>query len=131
MTLINGELKLYDPQFHFTVLGKGKYTYLFLCHWHKPYFSLAATSSVLPATYQNRFSFKPPSESLSIPLSCTFLPARTPIRMKKRFQKIPRWNIDILKLSIVCLCWFSKLNSDWLLEAMPLKFGYPIIPIFH
>jgi hypothetical protein len=25
----------------------------------------------------------------------------------------------------------AKLNSDWLLEAMPLKFGYPIIPIFH
>jgi hypothetical protein len=53
---------------------------------------------------------------------------------KKRFQKIPRWNIDILKITSYCLYVYAglaKLNSDWLLEAMPLKFGYPIIPIFH
>jgi hypothetical protein len=30
-----------------------------------------------------------------------------------------------------CLCWFSKTNSDWLLEAMPLKIWLPIIPIIN
>jgi hypothetical protein len=48
--------------------------------------------------------------------------------MKKRFQKIPRWNIDILKLLLAIVYVYAglaKLNSDWLLEAMPLKIWLP------
>ena len=37
---------------------------------------------------------------------------------------IPKWNIDSIKL-MLCIVWFyaglAKLNSDWLLEAQPLK----------
>jgi hypothetical protein len=47
---------------------------------------------------------------------------------KKRFQKIPRWNIDILKLLLAIVYVYAglaKLNSDWLLEAMPLKIWLP------
>ncbi|KKM86983.1 hypothetical protein LCGC14_1273500 [marine sediment metagenome] len=43
---------------------------------------------------------------------------------KKAFQKIPRWTGDSIKflLSIVYLfAGLAKLNSDWLLKAMPLK----------
>ena len=43
---------------------------------------------------------------------------------KYRFEKIPKWSVDALKLllSIVYLyAGLAKLNSDWLFEAMPLK----------
>jgi hypothetical protein len=45
---------------------------------------------------------------------------------KKRFQK--NWNIDILKLLLAIVYVYAglaKLNSDWLLEAMPLKIWLP------
>ena len=44
------------------------------------------------------------------------------------FQKIPSWNIDILKLLLAIVYIFAglaKLNSDWLLGAMPLKIWLP------
>src|SRR3970282_377974 len=43
---------------------------------------------------------------------------------KLRFQKIPTWNIYILKLLLAIVYFYAglaKLNSDWLIEAMPLK----------
>jgi hypothetical protein len=48
--------------------------------------------------------------------------------MKRNAQKIPRWNIDILKLLLAIVYVYAglaKLNSDWLLEAMPLKIWLP------
>ncbi|MGC4039247.1 MAG: HTTM domain-containing protein [Flavobacterium sp.] len=44
------------------------------------------------------------------------------------FQKIPRWNIDILKVLLGIVYFYAglaKLNSDWLFEAMPLKIWLP------
>ncbi|MGV8992484.1 MAG: HTTM domain-containing protein [Flavobacterium sp.] len=44
------------------------------------------------------------------------------------FAKIPRWNTDILKvlLAIVYIyAGIAKINSDWLLEAMPLRIWLP------
>jgi hypothetical protein len=45
-----------------------------------------------------------------------------------RFQYIPKWNIDALKL-LLCIVYFyaglAKLNSDWLVDAMPLKIWLP------
>jgi hypothetical protein len=41
---------------------------------------------------------------------------------------IPQWNIDVIKL-IVCILYFfaglAKLNSDWLLHALPIKIWLP------
>jgi Vitamin K-dependent gamma-carboxylase len=40
------------------------------------------------------------------------------------FQKTPRWNVDILKMLIGIVYFYAglaKINSDWLLQAMPLK----------
>ena len=47
---------------------------------------------------------------------------------KIAFQEIPRWNIDILKLLLGIVYFYAglaKLNSDWLIDAMPLKIWLP------
>jgi hypothetical protein len=47
---------------------------------------------------------------------------------RKAFQKIPRWNIDAIKLLLAIVYFYAglaKLNSDWLLRAMPLKIWLP------
>ncbi|MEZ4877169.1 MAG: HTTM domain-containing protein [Flavobacterium sp.] len=44
------------------------------------------------------------------------------------FQYIPKWNVDILKVFIAIVYFYAglaKINSDWLLEAMPLKIWLP------
>ncbi|MFD2602680.1 HTTM domain-containing protein [Flavobacterium suzhouense] len=46
---------------------------------------------------------------------------RNPVRS---FGQIPRWTIDILKLLLAMVYFYAglaKLNSDWLVNAMPLK----------
>lgn len=70
-----------------------------------------------------------------------FLPAGTcfsvdtyknPIRA---FGQIPRWTVDILKLLLAIVYFYAglaKLNSDWLVNAMPLKIwlsGHSDLPI--
>jgi len=58
-----------------------------------------------------------------------FLPANASYSLdsiirNKSFKLIPKWNIDTLKL-MICIVYFyagiAKINSDWLLEAQPLK----------
>ena len=57
-----------------------------------------------------------------------FLPAHASLSVdaprKKLSPLIPQWNIDAIKL-MLSIVWFyaglAKLNSDWLLEAQPLK----------
>lgn len=45
-----------------------------------------------------------------------------------RSQFVPKWSIDAIKL-MLCIVYFyaglAKLNSDWLIEAMPLKIWLP------
>ena len=44
------------------------------------------------------------------------------------FAKIPRWNIDILKVMLAIVYFYAglaKINSDWLIEAMPLRIWLP------
>jgi len=46
----------------------------------------------------------------------------------KDYQKVPTWTIDSLKLLLSVVYIFSglaKLNSDWLIKAMPLKIWLP------
>lgn len=48
---------------------------------------------------------------------------------KIAYQKIPRWTTDILKLLlgiVYCYAGLAKINSDWLLKAMPLKMWLPV-----
>jgi hypothetical protein len=47
---------------------------------------------------------------------------------KLAFAKIPRWNIDVLKVMLAVVYFYAglaKINSDWLLEAMPLRIWLP------
>lgn len=44
------------------------------------------------------------------------------------FAKTPRWNLDILKIMLAVVYFYAglaKINSDWLLEAMPLRIWLP------
>ncbi len=71
-----------------------------------------------------------------------FLPANAYFSLDARrnpslaFQYIPRWSIDAVKLLLGIVYFYAglaKLNSDWLIEAMPLsiwlpsKYSLPII----
>jgi hypothetical protein len=47
---------------------------------------------------------------------------------RKLLPQIPQWNIDVIKL-LLCIVYLyaglAKLNSEWLLEGMPLKIWLP------
>ncbi|GEQ86730.1 type I deoxyribonuclease HsdR [Patiriisocius marinistellae] len=54
----------------------------------------------------------------------------------RHFATVPRWTIDVIKALLFIVYFYAglaKLNSDWLLEAMPLKIWLPSkydIPFF-
>lgn len=141
-----------DPAFHFTYFGfdfvkpLGPYTYLLFAVCAASAFMLAAgwfyrQASLLlflsftyielmdKATYLNHYYF--------ISLMCLlliFLPANRSFSLDLRFRRvseavyIPAWNTDALKLmmGIVYLyAGLAKVNSDWLLHALPLKIWLP------
>lgn len=63
-----------------------------------------------------------------------FLPAHAYFSLDARrkprlaFQEVPKWTIDVLKLLLAIVYFYAglaKLNSDWLLSAMPLKIWLP------
>lgn len=63
-----------------------------------------------------------------------FLPANAAFSVdayrnpSKAFLKIPKWNIDAIKLMLAIVYIYAglaKINSDWLLEALPLKIWLP------
>jgi len=56
-----------------------------------------------------------------------FLPAAAYFSVDARkhsFDQVPKWSVDAIKLMLAIVYFYAglaKLNSDWLLEAMPLK----------
>ena len=145
--------KLYlSPSFHFSYYGFewvkpfGFYTYyLFIfCgiaaifvaigyqyKWAILSFFLSFTYIELmdKTTYLNHYYFISIVSFVLIflPANCTF--SVDAFKNEKiRFQRIPRWNTDILKLLLAIVYIYAglaKLNSDWLFEAMPLKIWLP------
>tara|TARA_R110000850_G_scaffold254614_1_gene380164 strand:+ start:51845 stop:53209 length:1365 start_codon:yes stop_codon:yes gene_type:complete len=80
-------------------------------------------------TYLNHYYFISILSFLMI-----FLPANAYFSLdakldpEKRFQKIPRWSIDSIKMLLAIVYFYAglaKVNSDWLLNAMPLKIWLP------
>lgn len=80
-------------------------------------------------TYLNHYYF-----ISVVSFAMIFLPANASFSLdalknpKVSYQKIPRWNIDILRLLIGIVYFYAglaKINSDWLLSAMPLKMWLP------
>ncbi len=137
-----------EPQFFFTYLGLGfirplgQFTYLTfaLCagaallvalgYYYRPaivlfFLSFTYIELMDKTTYLNHYYFVS-----VLSLVMIFLPAnayfsldalRRPRRAK---QHVPRWTIDALKLLlgiVYCYAGLAKINSDWLLHAMPLK----------
>lgn len=145
--------KLYiQPQFHFSYYGfewvkpLGSFTYLLfsicalatLCivlgyryRWAMAVFFLSFTYIELmdKTTYLNHYYF-----TSALAFLLFFLPANAYFSLdakrnsKIAFQQIPRWTIDSLKLLLTMVYLYAglaKLNSDWLLRAMPLKIWLP------
>lgn len=77
-------------------------------------------------TYLNHYYFISILSFLMI-----FLPADKYFSWESRnnsFDKIPRWTIDAIKLLLGIVYFYAglaKLNSDWLVKAMPLKIWLP------
>ena len=140
------------PEFHFTYYGfewvkpLGSYTYLLfiICgiaafcvaigykyKWAILTFFLSFTYIELieKTTYLNHYYFISIVSfvMLFLPANCYFSVDATK-NPSLSFEKTPRWNIDILKvlLAIVYIyAGLAKINSDWLIEAMPLKIWLP------
>ncbi len=148
------------PKFHFTYYGFewikpiGQYTYgLFVISmiasllvmigyrykWAILIFFLSFTYIELmdKATYLNHYYFISVLSFLLI-----FLPANSYFsfdayrNVKLRYEFVPQWTIDVIKmlLGIVYLyAGLAKLNSDWIIHALPLKlwltssYGVPVI----
>lgn len=141
-----------DPIFHFTYYGfewikpHGNYTYLlffvatisalFVAIGYKYrlsillfFLSFTYIELMDKTTYLNHYYFVSIISFILI-----FLPANAYFSVDAArnpalcFQKIPRWNVDILKILIGIVYLYAglaKINSDWLLEAMPLKIWLP------
>ena len=151
---LNGWIeKLYlAPKFHFSYYGfdwvkpLGNWTYLF--------FIIAALSALAVSlgwkyriaiitfflsftyielmdktTYLNHYYFVSILSFLMI-----FLPASVYFSVDawrdatKRFQKVPSWCIDSIKMLLAIVYFYAglaKINSDWLIRAMPLKIWLP------
>lgn len=75
-------------------------------------------------TYLNHYYFVSILSFLMI-----FLPANASFSVdnlieKKSYKKIPKWSVDCIKLLISIVYIYAaiaKMNSDWLIDAMPLK----------
>ena len=136
-----------QPEFHFSYYGfewvkpLGDYTYLI--------FALCFISSLLvmigfkyrfaivlfflsftyielmdKTTYLNHYYFISILSFLLIFLPCNAIFSIDNLINKREFIKVPKWNIDVLKLLITIVYLYAglaKINSDWLFEAMPLK----------
>ena len=140
-----------DPNFHFSYYGfewvkpLGEYTYLLfiICFISSLFitigfkyrisilmFFLSFTYIELmdKTTYLNHYYFISILSFLMcfLPLNSTF--SIDNFTKKKTYKEVPKWTIDSIKL-LLCIVYFyaglAKLNSDWLLESMPLKIWLP------
>jgi hypothetical protein len=140
------------PTHHFTFYGfefvrpLGQYTYVLfaVCGLSAIFFAIGlfyrATAIVLftsftyielidKTTYLNHYYFVS-----MITLLMIFLPAHSWFSLDAvrnpglRSERIPRWCLDSVKLFVAMIYFYAglaKLNSDWLLHAMPLKMWLP------
>lgn len=145
--------KLYlEPKFHFSYYGfewvkpLGPWTYLLFItcgvaalmvalgykyRWAILVFFLSFTYIELmdKTTYLNHYYFISLLSFLMI-----FLPANAYYSLDAwkdpslRFQQVPAWSVDAVKLLLGIVYFYAglaKLNSDWLVHAMPLKIWLP------
>ncbi|MEO1487187.1 MAG: HTTM domain-containing protein [Bacteroidota bacterium] len=145
--------KLYlEPNFHFSYfgfewikpLGTATYAIFLVCglaalavalgykyRWAMLLFFLSFTYIELmdKTTYLNHYYFISILSFLML-----FLPASAYFSIdakrnpKKAYQYIPKWSVDSIKLLLGIVYFYAglaKLNSDWMVKAMPLKIWLP------
>ena len=136
-----------DPSFHFSFYGFewvkpiGEFTYLIflvcaisafmVAIGYKYYLSiiiffLSFTYIELmdKTTYLNHYYFISILSFLMIFLPCNAKFSIDNILSKEKYTFVPKWNIDSIKLLLFIVYFYSglaKINSDWLLNAQPLK----------
>lgn len=150
---LNGWIKtLYiDPEFHFTYYGFGwitdfgEYTYILfiICGLSSLMISLGYKYRVSiiifflsftyielidKTTYLNHYYFVSSISFLMcfLPLNCYY--SLDSYFSKKSYKKVNKWTVDSIKY-MLCIVYFyagiAKINSEWLLKAMPLSIWLP------
>jgi hypothetical protein len=141
-----------QPIFHFTYYGfdwvkpLGNYTYLlfFICGLAAFFVAIGYKYKMASITFFLSFTYIEFMDKTTylnhyyfisiVAFIMIFLPANAYFSVdayqkpRKAFQRIPSWNTDILKLLLGIVYFYaglSKLNSDWLFKAMPLKIWLP------
>lgn len=140
-----------EPTFHFSYYGfewiqpLGNYTYLlFFISGLSAFFialglkyrlsiilfflSFTYIELLEKTTYLNHYYFISILSFLMI-----FLPANATFSVdnlwkKRSFEQVPKWTLDAIKLLLGIVYFYAglaKINSDWLLKAMPLKIWLP------
>ena len=136
-----------EPDFHFSYYGfewvkpLGSYTYIL--------FLICGISSLLVAlgykyrlailvfflsftyielmdktTYLNHYYFVSVISFIMLFLPCNALFSLDVVTKNKSYNNVPSWTIDSLKLMLGIVYFYAgltKINSDWLCKAMPLK----------
>ncbi|MFB9097622.1 MULTISPECIES: HTTM domain-containing protein [Flavobacterium] len=149
-----------QPKFHFTFYGFdwvkpfGYFTYLLfiICGFSAFFVAIGYKYRIAIITFFLSFTYIELMDKTTylnhyyfislVSFILIFLPANATYSVdayrneKLRFKVIPTWTIDIIKI-MLCIVYFyaglAKLNSDWLIEAMPLKIWLPNqsnVPIF-
>ena len=150
---LNGWIKtLYiDPKFHFNYYGFSwitdfeEYTYIlfFICGLSSLLISLGYKYRISiiifflsftyielidKTTYLNHYYFVSSISFLMcfLPLNCYY--SLDSYFSNKSYKKVRKWTIDSMKL-MLCIVYFyagiAKVNSEWLLKAMPLSIWLP------
>ena len=140
-----------QPKFHFTYYGfewvkpLGNLTYLlfFICGLSALFVALGFKSRVAIITFFLSFTYIELMDKTTylnhyyfisiLSFLLIFLPANSSFSIdsylkKKSYRLVPKWSIDAIKLlvSIVYVyAGLTKINSDWLFKAMPLKIWLP------
>ena len=140
-----------QPKFHFTYYGfewvkpLGNLTYLlfFICGLSALFVALGFKYRVAIITFFLSFTYIELMDKTTylnhyyfisiLSFLLIFLPANSSFSIdsylkKKTYRLVPKWSIDAVKLlvSIVYVyAGLTKINSDWLFKAMPLKIWLP------
>ena len=140
-----------QPNFHFSYYGfewikpLGSYTYILfvICGLAAIFTALGVKYRIAiiifllsftyielmdKTTYLNHYYFISMMSFLMIflPLDASF--SVDSYLKKKSYKLIPNWNIDAIKIMLTIVYIYAglaKINSDWLIEAMPLKIWLP------
>jgi len=136
-----------EPSFHFSYYGfewvkpVGLYTYAFfiICGISAFFvaigykyrlsiliFFLSFTYIELmdKTTYLNHYYFVSLVSFMMLFIPCNAMFSIDAISIRKSYKTVPKWTIDSLKLMLGIVYFYAgitKINSDWLLNAMPLK----------